>query len=222
MARAALLLAFASMLGFAQDHQIPAKTAAIAMPADRAADSYRIYSSLMPLGETAGKGWPHDLWLVQATTVTVVAPNEACKPASPPNRGNLLGNMNPHVAVHPTSNLQQDFVEILEDFDLHCHDRITLDPNAWTGLVPVRLLNENEQETFRKSRFDGTPAPEFNGAPALYGFSEVYFNAKRTVALVYATHWCGALCGEGFWLGLTLQDGKWKRAQWLDSASWIS
>ena len=220
MPRAALLFALASMLGFAQDRQAPAKPAAIAMPADRTADSYSIYSSLMPLGETADKGWPHDLWLVQDTTVTVVAPNEPCNPGPPPDH-RVLG-MNPHVAVHPTSNLQQDFVEILEDFDLHCHDRLTLDRNAWTGLVPVHLLNGNEQETFRKSRFDGTPAPEFKGAPALYGFSEVYFNAKHTVALVYATHWCGALCGEGFWLGLTLQDGKWKRAQWLDSASWIS
>src|ERR1043165_3224743 len=133
MPRAALLFALASMLGFAQDRQAPAKPAAIAMPADRTADSYSIYSSLMPLGETADKGWPHDLWLVQDTTATVVAPHEPCNPGPPPDHRAL--GMNPHVAVHPTSNLQQDFVEILEDFALHCHDRLTLDRNAWTGLV---------------------------------------------------------------------------------------
>jgi hypothetical protein len=41
--------------------------APIPMPADRTSDSYRIYSSLIPLGETAGKGWSHEVWLVRAT-----------------------------------------------------------------------------------------------------------------------------------------------------------
>jgi hypothetical protein len=42
-----------------------------AMPEDRKAASYTIYSMLMPLGETAGKNWPHKLWLVQDITVSV-------------------------------------------------------------------------------------------------------------------------------------------------------
>jgi len=57
--------------------------------------------------------------------------------------------------------------------------------------------------------------------PALYGFSEVYFNAHHTVALVYATHWCGALCGQGFWVALALEDGQWKPLRW-SATTWIS
>jgi hypothetical protein len=99
----------------------------ISMPADRIADSYRIYSSLMPLGETAGKDWPHELWLVRDTTVTVVPSDLPCQPDS---KSVDASSMNPHVAVYPSDNRRKDFDEILQDFDKHCHDRIVLDPNA--------------------------------------------------------------------------------------------
>ena len=51
---------------------------AIAMPENRSVDSYRIYSDSMPLGETGSQGWPNKLWLVQDTTVAMVAPTEPC------------------------------------------------------------------------------------------------------------------------------------------------
>ncbi len=202
-------------------------TAPILMPVDRASDSYRIYSSLMPLGETAGKAWPHKLWLVQNTTVTVISPDEPCqvKPTSQPDAASLLSmGMNPHVAVRPSDDRRQDFVEILKDWDGHCHDRILLDPNAWHTSVPVRLLNPAAQERYRASRTNAhrnSNTDNFSDAPALYGFSEVFFNSAHTVALVYATHYCGRLCGQGFWVALELQNGVWKPLPW-DSSSWIS
>src|SRR5215472_17395819 len=213
MFRAAwLILLSASLLAPAQEREAPANTPAapMAMPSDRAVDSYRIYSSLMPLGETAGPGWPHELWLLGDTTVTIVASNEPCKYG----RSRERDDMNPHNVVHPTDDRRQDFAEILEDFDQHCHDRVRLRPDAWSGPVPVRLLNAGEQDRFRKSRSTREPTPEFEGAPALYEFSEVYFNAKHTVSLVYATHFCGGLCGEGFWVALALENGEWKRLRW--------
>src|SRR5258707_145959 len=63
--------------------------------------SYGIYSSLMPLGETGGKDWPHALWLVENKTVTVVPQDQPCVPqpvstaAAPP----FNDSMNPHIAV---------------------------------------------------------------------------------------------------------------------------
>jgi hypothetical protein len=47
------------------------QTPGMSMPADRAEASYSIYSSLIPLGETAGKDCPHELWLIQDTTITI-------------------------------------------------------------------------------------------------------------------------------------------------------
>lgn len=91
----------------------------------------------------------------------------------------------------------------------------------------MRLLTPAEQQEFEASRFhpdkepDKNAAARFAGAPALYGFSAVYFNARQTVALVYATHWCGGLCGQGFWIALELKNGEWKQLGW-HAVSWIS
>jgi hypothetical protein len=193
------------------------------MPADRQADSYRIYSSLIPLGETAGKNWPHDLWLVQDTTITAVPPDQPCSP--PPGANELLLGMNPHFAVHAPDDQLQDFPEIMRDFDAHCHDRLRLDAEGWSLKAPVHLLTAAEQKEFRDTRSpelkNSPAAAKFQGAAAIYGFSEVYFNAPHTVALVYATHWCGGLCGQGFWVAFALQGGAWKPLQWR-SASWTS
>jgi hypothetical protein len=191
---------------------------AIFMPADRIADSYKIYSSLLPLGETAGPGWPHDVLLVQDKTITVVPLDQKCDDP-------LSATMNPHQAVHPTDDRRQDFAEILQDFDHHCHDRLILDPNSWKVAIPVRLLNAQEQKEFQSTRMNSNPstaaAQKFKGAPALYAFSQVYFNAHHTVALVYATHWCGGLCGQGFWIAFALENGKWKPLRW-NATTWIS
>jgi hypothetical protein len=206
---------------FAQD----AKTAAapIPMPADREADSYRIYARLIPLGETAGTTWPHDLWLVQDTTITAVPPDQPCLPL--PDSKEPPQGMNPHVVLHAPEDQLQDYLEIMRDFDAHCHDRVRLDSDAWSLKAPLHLLTPQEQDEFRRTRSpelkDSPAAAKFKGAAALYAFSEVYFNAAHTVALVYATHWCGSLCGQGFWLAFGLQDGNWKNLRW-PSASWIS
>jgi hypothetical protein len=132
--------------------------------------------------------------------------------------------MNPHVAVRPSADHAQDFAEILEDWDSHCHDRVLLDRDGWHTSVPVLLLDSKAQGEYAKSRFQanvsGEPKP-YEGAPSLYGFSLVYFNKAHTVALVYATHYCGTLCAEGFWVALAFENGSWKRLNW-DSSRWVS
>src|ERR1700730_12001501 len=103
----------------------------IPMPADRASDSYRIYSGLLPSGETESKGrqhQAHELWLVEDTTITAVPPEEPCW--RPPERGASAGfdtTSNPHSALFPPKDRKQDFDEILRDFDYHCHERLALD-----------------------------------------------------------------------------------------------
>lgn len=214
----AVVLLSGVSFGIAQTPEPTSKV--IDMPADRAADSYAIYSSLIPLGETAGKGWPHELWLVQDTTISAVPDNHPCNPTS-----GQPTNMNPHIAVHTPAERLQDYLEILRDFDAHCHDRIKLNADGWHVSAPLRLLNAEDQNRFELTRFKFPPNPQdaatFHGAPALYGFSEVYFNVPHTVALVYATQWCGGLCGEGFWSAFELQGGKWKPLPW-GSTRWMS
>ncbi len=176
--QAAFVLVLVASLASAQQGKL---SAPVPMPADRVADSYRIYSSLIPVGETAGKGWPHDLWLVQDATIALVQPDQPCRP-DPASR-NADNGMNPHIAVHPPDDHRQDLMEILEDFDQRCHDRVALDPAAFSVAVPLRLLNAEEQAEFRAMRngVRGGLLEKFKGAPALYGFSEVYFNKNHTV-----------------------------------------
>jgi hypothetical protein len=196
-------------------------THATSMPIGRATDSYSIYSRLIPLGETAGSDWPHTLWLVQDVTISAIPNEEPCSGST-----RFAGSMNPHTAVHPDVDRKQDYDQIMADFDTHCHDRLRLEADQFAVTPRVHLLDEAEQKEFRSTRFgahkaDPAVAAKYKGAPALYAFSVVYFNAHHTVALVYATHWCGGLCGQGMWLAFEHEDGAWHPLRWAAS-SWIS
>jgi hypothetical protein len=211
-------------LGFAQSTPPPAP---LPMLASRTLASYQIYSGLMPLGETADKGWPHALWLIRDTTITAIPDDQPCSPGPAVNARESAPGNNPHLVVTPTAVYAQDFREILQDFDEHCHDHIALDQSAFHTAVPIRLLSAAEQQEFRDVRNAGPGASadasaKFAGAPALYAFSEVYFNRNQTVALVWVTHWCGSQCGQGFWRALALDHGQWKVLDSWRAPQWIS
>lgn len=188
----------------------------IPMPQDRAADSYRIYSVLLPVGVLADPGWPRDLWLLSDTTVSIVPADQSCMTD---NAGGL--DMNPHVAIEAPADRQADFTELLQDFDARCHERIHLTADSFHLVVPLRLLNQAEQDEFIQSRFDPNAGAEgdaltahYKGAPGLSRFSQVYFNAHHTVAMVYANDWCGGLCAQSYWQVVGIEDGVWKRLNW--------
>ena len=157
-------------------------------------------------------------------TITAVQPKSPCliqRATTPIERARSEG-MNPHTAVSPPDKDKQDYEEILTDFDSHCHERLSLSSDSWKAKLPVHLLNQVEQDEFRASRNSrSATADTYKGSPALYAFSQVFFNAHHTVAMVYATHWCGGLCGQGFWIAFARQNGTWKQLQW-GSSSWIS
>ena len=188
----------------------------IPMPQDRAADSYSIYSVLLPVGELADPGWTRDLWLLSDTTVALVPPDQPCLAQEAEGI-----DMNPHVAVEPPADRRQDFAELLDDFDRRCHERIHLTSEAFNLVVPLRLLSQTEQEEFVRARFDPNAGMEgdlltarYKGAPGLSMFSQVYFNAHHTMAMVYASGWCGGLCAQSYWQVLGVEDGSWKRLGW--------
>jgi hypothetical protein len=192
------------------------------MPPDRAEDSYAIYSTLLPLGETADR--PATFLAVQDATITAVQPDAPCAvpEATDAMSRARSGGMNPHVNVTAPKGDRQDYDEVLADFDAHCHERLALTAESWRTRVPVHLLNETEQSEFRTTRNTQNPAAEkYKGTPALFAFSQIYFNTHHTVALVYATHWCGGLCGQGFWVAFQKENGAWKRLDW-SAVSWIS
>jgi hypothetical protein len=150
-----------------------------------------------------------------------IGPGHPCKPVHP--RTDDLG-MNPHSAVKPPGDRARDFAEILEDWDSHCHDRLLLDHDGFHTPVLVVLLDTAAQAQFQASRSHNKAKGEagrYEGAPALYGFSRIFFNQHHTVALVYATYYCGNICAGGFWVRLALTHGRWEQLGW-DSSRWIS
>ena len=55
----------------------------------------------------------------------------------------------------------------------------------------------------------------YAGAEHLLIFSDVYFNQKRTVALVHVNRWCGGLCGRPTWMAFEKgSDGAWQTRPW--------
>ena len=197
---------------------------AVPMPQDRAVDSYKIYSQLLPVGELANPGWTRALWLLSDTTVALVPADQPCMPQGGPS-----SEMNPHVAVQPPPDGLQDFAEMLDDFDRRCHERITLTAESFNLVVPLRLLTQTEQDNFILARYDPNAGPDsdvliahYKGAPGLSRFSQVYFNAHHTVAMVFESGWCGGLCGQSYWQVLKLEDGSWKRLDTWRSAALMS
>ena len=194
----------------------------IPMPKDRAADSYDLYSRLMPVGELGNPGWPHDLYLMADTTTSPVSYDEPCFVKMDPDKGppGEANWENPHIAISAPKEREHDFAEVLEDFDKHCHERIRLTPELMKTKVPLRMLTENEAKEFYSTRSD-PKAPEslkekYKGAPGLSSFSQVFFNKNHTLALVYAQGWCGNLCAQMFWgVFERMPDGTWKSQPWV-------
>jgi len=94
------------------------------------------------------------------------------------------------------------------------YGRVRLDRAGWHTEVPVLVLNSKAQREFERSHnsvnVNSEPEP-YEGAPALCGFSLVFFNKAHDVALVHATYYCGNLCAGGTWFALTLEHGTWER-----------
>lgn len=195
-----MLMLFGIVTGdLAQSGAKKPKAPPIAMPADRAVDSYKIYSLLMPVGELASPSWPHDFYLL-ADTITVnptIDPREAFQ--VPPNRA-------------------QDFEELLQDYDRHSLERVKLSADGMKLKAPLRMLNEKEQEEFENAMEPNAPAElkvKYKGAAGFSSFSQVYFNQRHTVAMVFAGGWCGNVCGEWYWAIFELDSaGNWKALPW--------
>jgi hypothetical protein len=203
MRTSALLLTF---LGFAaqlagQQSGTPRFAQPTPMPSDRAEVSYAIYSELLKTG-------PYDdsrkQWLIEDTT-NAIPLNVACQSVS---------EMNPHNSVQVPEDRRTEWNEVLADYDQHCHDVIQLDRESFWTELPVRLLNAEDTKRFDPQR---PPAGSAVG-DGLYRFTEVFFNANHTLAVVEQGMWCGMLCGRWTWVVLERKEGGWVAQPWVTTS----
>ncbi|MGA7353557.1 MAG: hypothetical protein WBD98_07985 [Acidobacteriaceae bacterium] len=161
----------------------PGENGAIPMPADRAEDSYSIYSLLMP-GETLSS-LPAEqgaTWAIADVTV-----NDADRSPSIPPQGQLK----------PPPENPRGFNEAVVDHELNRNTRVQLEKKGFHLTHSFALVNA-----------DGAKSA---GYPGVTYFSEVYFDGKHDAALVYRSEWCANLCSSGTWIYLEKHGGRWVR-----------
>ena len=176
------------------------------MPAARAADSYAIYTLLMP-GEPFKGMSPEQTrqWAIADTTVSIADMN----PAVPPD-GQLKA---------PPDNVPA-FQEALRDYQTRRYQHIQLTRNFNLDRA-YNLLNPNQVNDLRVSK--GTVDPgsqlrdQYAGYPGVTFFSQVFFNSTQTAALVYMNNWCANLCAAGQWVYLEKHGGQWVRRSGITS-----
>lgn len=155
----------------------------IPMPADRADDSYAIYSLLMP-GKTLASLPSNQgaTWAIAEVTV-----NEAERNPRIPPQGQLKA---------PPDN-SKGFTEAVGDYEANRYTRVQLNKDGFHLSHPFTMVNPN--------------AAKSSGSPSVTYFSEVYFDSKHQAALVYMYEWCANLCASGTWIYLEKHGDDWQR-----------
>jgi hypothetical protein len=177
-----------------------ADVGAIPMPQDRAADSYAIYSLLMPGAPFDSTGSVEaQQWAIADITVSISDMN----PAIPP-RGQL----------QPPEDHPKRFGEAARDFEARKYQRIQLADHFHLS-QPYKLLNSSQVDELRRAKTAVDAGSDLQSRYAAYPgvtfFSEVYFSASHNAALVYMNNWCANLCQQGQWIYLEKQNGSWVR-----------
>ena len=188
----------------------------IPMPPDRTEDSYQIYSLLMPGREFEGDKAAK--WAIADTTMSVAT----------------LGSMAPDAAlIKVPVGSEDDFHDLLNDFFANRQETVHLTSDGFKLSTPFVLLNQEQTRLYESNilglMFLGQKISEaeqdmrrlVSGAGGLTKFSEVYFNPRHTMAMVYTVQDCGPNCGAGYWVVLERKDSRWRDLHWL-SPGWIS
>ena len=186
------------------------------MPEDRAADSYQIYSELLPGEQIEWGNVPRSFWLLEEITK-----------AEPLDTPCALGSMmSPHQAIQAPQSRRAEFAELLADFNARCHARYRIEASAFHLKLPVRVLSENAQKRYvshvsgfmppANTIMQAPPTPdEFKGAAGMHSFTAVYFNQAHTMAMTRIGMYCGGLCGNWSWVVLDRKDNRWHVLPWV-------
>lgn len=174
-----------------------AEKSASPIPDERAADSYAIYSMLAP-GPELERITSGQTWAIADTTVNTDDRN----PAVPP-QGQLK----------PPPNMEKPFKEAVEDFETNQQLRLHLSRKGFHIDHAFTLLTPDQVQQLRDAKssvsVSSSTQTEWSAYPGITFFSEVYFDSKHTVALVYRSEWCAHLCSAGSWIYLEKQGNRW-------------
>lgn len=174
---------------------------AIPMPADRADDSYAIYSALMPGEEFARMAPEQNMhWAIAEITINEQDRNPAVAPQT-------------QLKAPPEN--PRGFHEAVEDYEVNKDVRIELTKPPFHLDHNFSLLSPQDVAALRGAKsaaqISSQAEAEWAGYPGITYFSEVYFDSRHRAALVYMNDWCAHLCATGTWVYLEKRGGQWVR-----------
>jgi hypothetical protein len=186
-----------------------------AIYADRVDDSYSIYSQLLVSGPIEWRDAKRKQWLLEDVT-TATPLSTACRPSS-----GLGPDMTPYNAVIAPEDRKSEWLEVLADYDAHCHDVFLLQSDKFRVDLPIHLLNAAQKKQFQEASMTrngaGDMPEDFKNAAGLHCFSAVFFNQHHTLALLEQGMWCGGLCGNWTWVVLEKKEGRWNVLPWVNT-----
>jgi len=159
-------------------------------------DVYAVYSALLkdPLEGSVTVGRDTVLLLQpQTAPVRLRPPSEVCFVRTPANA--------------------QEWMELLSALSAYQYKPEVLEEQKFSGGPQVKVLDDAGvaalQQQFIQDfeRRMNQYSPTY---PRLFQLSRVFFNQKRTLALVEVSMRCGPLCGEGRWRVLQKTNGQWE------------
>jgi hypothetical protein len=198
IARVGLLAGCIPLLAIGQETTKPVS----AIPADRRADSYAIYSRVLARPNLSHAS-ESEKYLIEE-----FSGSSAIERMSDPLR-----------CIAAPGPFRAAFNELLADRAAHADERYRLE-RAFTIAKPYDLVTEDQAAQFRNLR--NTPGHStgdvdlFRGATDLFTLGNVYFDRNRTLAAVYMWAWCGSLCGSGTWRVFTNAGGGWQEQKWVN------
>ncbi len=127
-----------------------------------------------------------------------------------------IDDMNPALApdaqLKPPGYDPKPFQEALTDFNARKYQRENLAHSVQVG-SSYPMLSQQEVAEFRASRSSATASnssgTRYSGCAGVSYFSDVYFSARHTAALVYMLNWCGSLCSQGEWIYVEKVSDHW-------------
>lgn len=170
------------------------------IPKTRAADSYAIYSLLLP-GQpfTSMPANDSTRWAIARETISFQQMNPRIEP-----QGEL----------QPPPGEEKPFQEAVEDFKLHQNEHYTLQPKFHIDHA-YELLSDTQVNELRAAKSAPDPGSTAQGQYANYPgvtfFSPVFFDSKQQAALVFMNNWCASLCSQGEWIYLEKHGNQWQR-----------
>lgn len=164
------------------------------------ADDYQIYSKLITGGANSNSSRVRGLNVIASTTLDALP---------------TMSRVDEQLASE-TGAIPSLLDSARKDFEKRYKTKVTLQ-NKFALSTPYRLLSPEEQRTLFEDKIKGWDNfhHKYPQAQGIRAFSQIGYNEKRTVALLYSTFSCGSRCGDGSYYVFTKKDGNWELTKML-------